>query len=330
MVIMFPDFIYASFWGFIGTFSLIIGSILGYYFNIPKKTLASFTIFSAGILSSAVCFEILFEAYKYGGLAPTVYGFIIGACIFTIFDIIINHLNIKDRRFKNLSIDVNNLDNYNNSSVNNKNENKPNNKSNVFNIPDNFYIDNEDKSYGKTNLNRLIFIKKVLFTLKNALSEIYYIKSKKEYNRYQVESLTIIGGVILDSIPEAIAIGLLVIIGGNISLALVISILIVNFFESLSGSINMKLGGWNKKSIILTWSSVTILATITATLSFIIFSNTDYHILAIALGIAAGSLISVIADVMLPEAFKETQQLIGLLMGVGFLISFVLSHLKFY
>ncbi|WP_231624273.1 hypothetical protein, partial [Methanobrevibacter arboriphilus] len=37
-IIMFPDFIYASFWGgFIGTFSLIIGSVLGYYFNIPKK-----------------------------------------------------------------------------------------------------------------------------------------------------------------------------------------------------------------------------------------------------------------------------------------------------
>lgn len=321
---MFPDFIYASFWGFIGTFSLIIGSILGYYFNIPKKILASFTIFSAGILSSAVCFEILFEAYSYGGLAPTVYGFIIGAIIFTIFDIVIHHLNIKNRKLKNPSNNVINFDNgYNNfnNSNNNKNENSKDNKSNILN---NFYIKNGDSS------NRLFLGKGVLFSLKDALFEVYAHKSKKEYNKYQVESFIIMIGVILDGIPEAIAIGLLVIIGGPISLALVFSILIVNLFESLSGSTDMKLGGWNKKSILLIWSSVTILATISATLSFIIFSNTDHFVLSIALGIAAGALISLIADVMLPEAFKETHELTGLLMGLGFLTSFILSHLKFH
>ncbi|MPL62954.1 hypothetical protein SDC9_08574 [bioreactor metagenome] len=288
-IVMFPDFLYASFWGFIGTFPLVIGSILGYYFNISKKLLASFTIFSAGILSSAVCFEILFEAYSYGGLAPTVYGFLIGAFTFTIFDIIINHLNIT-------------------------------NKKREFSSKKKNYISNHG----------VFFSKGILGSLRDALINVYIHKSKKEYNRYQVESLTIMTGVILDGIPEAIAIGLLVIIGGPISLALVISILIVNLFESLSGSTNMKLGGWNNKSIIFIWSFVTVLATLSATLSFIIFSNTDQYILAMALGIAAGALISLIADVMLPEAFKETHELTGLLMGLGFLTSFILSHLKFH
>ncbi|WP_225369961.1 hypothetical protein [Methanobrevibacter arboriphilus] len=116
--------------------------------------MASFTIFSAGILSSAVCFEILFEAYSYGGLAPTVYGFIIGAFIFTIFDIVIHHLNIKNRKLKNLSNNNINFDNgYNdfnsssNSSSNNKNENSKDNKSNILN---NFYKNGD-------NSNRLFF-----------------------------------------------------------------------------------------------------------------------------------------------------------------------------
>jgi ZIP family zinc transporter len=62
-------------------------------------------------------------------------------------------------------------------------------------------------------------------------------------------------------------------------------------------------------------------------LGYIIFSQTDHHILSFALAMAAGALISMIADVLLPESYKTAHEFTGLFMALGFLLSFILSHL---
>lgn len=276
---MFFDFMSAGIWGFLGSFPLVIGAILGYYFNSSKQISSSLMVFSAGILSSAVCFEILFEAYHYGGLLPTVIGFIIGVIIFTLMDITINHLNKKQEK-NNLNI---------------KNDSK---------------LANSLNSYFKIKIN----------SFSN-------YKSKKSYNKYQVRSLVTITSVFLEEIPEAIAIGLILISGGPISFALIASISISNLFEGFSSANNMKLGKWTLKSIISLWGFITILSSASAMLSYIILSNTDQHILALALGMSAGAIISMIADIILPESFKETREFTGIIMSLGFLASFILSHL---
>lgn len=272
-------FIYAGLWGFIGTSSLIIGAILGYYFNIPKKISSSLLAFSAGILISAVCFEILFDSYKYGGLLPTIIGFILGMIIFTIVDIIILHLNIESRKNNMLAPKDANIIKYEYSSLNRK------------------------------ILNLIIY------------------KFKKPYNKYQVRSLITITSVLFEAIPDAIAIGLILIIGGPISIALIISIFLANLFEGLSSVGSMKLGNWSKKLIFGVWIFVILLSFISAMLAYIIFSNTDQHILSLALGISAGAILSIIADLLLPEAFNETKEFTGTLLALGFLLSFILSHL---
>jgi ZIP family zinc transporter len=135
-----------------------------------------------------------------------------------------------------------------------------------------------------------------------------------------------VASVLIEGIPDALAIGLILIIGGPISIALVISIFLANLFEGLSGAESMKLGKWGKKSIFHVWILVVLLSPICAMLGYIIFSNTDHHILSLALGISSGAIISMIADTMLPQAFNETQEFTGTIMGLGFLTSFILSH----
>jgi len=132
----------------------------------------------------------------------------------------------------------------------------------------------------------------------------------------------------LDGIPEALAIGLVLIIGGPISLAMIIAVFVANTLEGASSAVNMKLGGWKKGSIFGVWIMVTALSAISAVIGFSMFSHTDHHILSGALAVAAGALLSMIADVLLPEAFNETHEFTGLLMALGFLFSFILSHLK--
>ena len=284
---MVPGYIIAALWGAFGSLALLLGSFFGYKYNISKRTIAIITAFSSGILISAVCFELLFEANSYGGMYPTVIGFIIGVVVFTLTDALIHRHSIEKHGEDIVRI---------------KNENRNNEQ-----IPNNF-----DDNNNISSLN------------------IFKHRYTRYFNKYQVQSLCTLGGALLDGIPESIAIGLTFFIGGPISISLLIAVLIANSFEGASASLYMRLGGWSGRQIVGIWIFVIIITAISAMLSYIIFSHTDKHILAGALGVSAGALLAMIADTMLPEAFNEMQEWTGLLMAMGFLMSFVLSHLAFH
>ncbi|MDR0911226.1 MAG: ZIP family zinc transporter [Methanobrevibacter sp.] len=277
------NYLNAFFWGIIGSSALILGAVIGYYLKISEKLIAALSALSAGILSSAVCFELLYESYSYGGFYPVITGFFIGVIAFTTIDYSLHHLN--KRYLKN---------------------------KNNLNIAK--YLKNEEKRKKKENIS-------------NKLSS-FLPHNYKTFNKYQIQSLVTIAGALLDGIPESIAIGLVLIIGGPISMAMVIAVFISNSFEGITSATNMKLGGWNKKFIFGVWIFITIATGLSAMLGYTIFSQTDHHILSFALAIAAGALISMIADVLLPEAYEKTHEFTGFLMALGFLLSFILSHLK--
>jgi len=169
-------------------------------------------------------------------------------------------------------------------------------------------------------------------TNKNDINNLNILKHRynQYFNKYQIKGLTTVFGATLDGIPESIAIGLIYFIGGPISIVLLSTIFVANLFEGASASLNMKLGGWKAKEIFKIWTLVILLTTTSAMLSYIIFSHTDKHLLSAVLAMAAGGFIAMIADTLLPEAYDEMQELTGLIMGIGFLISFVLSHLTMY
>ncbi|MGL6298258.1 MAG: ZIP family metal transporter [Methanobacteriaceae archaeon] len=268
---MFPNFIQAGLWGIIGGLALFIGSIFAYYFNVPRKIIASAVAFSAGVLISAACFELMFESYLYGGFIPAIIGFFTGVVIFTIANVIISKRSIK----------------YYENNKNNNNNNTNNNKT------------KED-----------------------------YDKQNKEYlNKYDTQGLAVVVGSILDGIPESVAIGLTLIGGGPISMAMIIAVFISNISEGLSSSTSMKIYGWKKSSVFGLWLIITAMAGITAMIGYSVFSFLPPIILSTALSIAAGALLSMVADVLLPEAFEQTHAFTGLIMGSGFLLSFILSHL---
>lgn len=288
-----PGYILAGLWGAAGSFALLIGGFFGYKYNISKRVIAIITAFSSGILISAVCFELLFEAYEYGNLDIIAIGFTIGVVAFTLIDALINRFSIKKHK------EIYNID---------LSENKD-------------YID----KYTTPKL------KKGVEKAKKNNGGLDFITSKYKhyhyFNKYQVEGLTTFAGALLDGIPESIAIGLIFFIGGPISVALLIAVFTANLFEGLSASLHMKIGGWKSKSVLGMWVSVVILTGVSAMLSYIIFSFTDQHILSGALSVSAGGILAMLSSTMLPEAFKETKEYTGLILAMGFLLSFILSHL---
>lgn len=77
------DVVQAVLWGLVAGSALLLGAALGYGLRVPQKVIATVMAFGAGVLLSAVSFELEGEAYEEAGLAPAVIGTLIGALAYT-------------------------------------------------------------------------------------------------------------------------------------------------------------------------------------------------------------------------------------------------------
>ena len=89
----------AFLWGFIAAGSLIVGGLLGTWLTISKRTLGVVMAFGAGVLISAVAYELVFEAVQMSAKTgfPT-FGFFTGAFTFFIADRVIGAMGASDRK----------------------------------------------------------------------------------------------------------------------------------------------------------------------------------------------------------------------------------------
>jgi ZIP family zinc transporter len=74
--------IQAALWGLLGGSALMVGAVAGLTGRIPQRIIALVMAFGAGVLLSAVSFELMDEAYKHGGLASAAIGLLSGALVF--------------------------------------------------------------------------------------------------------------------------------------------------------------------------------------------------------------------------------------------------------
>ncbi|GAB1542898.1 hypothetical protein NUACC21_55720 [Scytonema sp. NUACC21] len=95
---MFPLWLKAGFWGLVGGSALLLGSAVGYYAKIPQKAIAAIMSFGAGVLISALAFELMDEAYKRGGFDSTAIGFVSGAVVYTVATWFLSHQGAKHRK----------------------------------------------------------------------------------------------------------------------------------------------------------------------------------------------------------------------------------------
>ena len=120
-------------------------------------------------------------------------------------------------------------------------------------------------------------------------------------------------GNVLDSIPEAMVIGMLVVAASaskeSISLAFPIGVFLANFPEAMSSAVTMRASGGSILRTVVMWTSLCVLIAIGALLSAGLFpSHPDgllrYRMLFME-GLAAGAMLTMIAETMLPEAFEQ-------------------------
>ena len=72
----------AGFWGLLAASSLLLGAVAGLFLRLPQHLVAAITGFGAGVLISAVAFELTEEAYSVGGADAVAFGLAAGAIVY--------------------------------------------------------------------------------------------------------------------------------------------------------------------------------------------------------------------------------------------------------
>ncbi len=139
--------------------------------------------------------------------------------------------------------------------------------------------------------------------------------------------LAIAVGALLDGIPESVVIGASLLGGNSVSLVTVAAVFLSNVPEGLSSAAGMRRAGRSARYVFGVWIAIALASGLAALLGNLALAGADPDILALTNAIAAGAILAMIVDTMIPEAFEETHEFAGLITVAGFLAAFALSKL---
>jgi ZIP family zinc transporter len=174
-----------------------------------------------------------------------------------------------------------------------------------------------------------------IYAAANRLLTIYGAKHRKRSGPQQPSEeeqsgsgAAIAIGALLDGIPESIAIGLSILHGGAVSVAVVAAIFLSNLPEGLSSSVGMKAAGRSAGFVFGIWTVIAVICGLSSLAGYVVFDSFSPFVVALTTAIAAGAMLTMIVDTMIPEAFAETHNWAGLITVLGYLVSFALSTLS--
>ena len=240
-------------WGLLSGSALLIGAGIGWCVRLSHRLIAAIMAFGAGVLISALSFELMDEAWQRGGFSPVAGGFLGGAAVYTACNIALARFGARHRK---------------------------------------------RSSKAKRD-------------------------AQKAQNPDNGAALAV--GALLDGIPESIVIGGSLLQGGAIGLVAVIAVFLSNIPEGLSSAAGMKHEGRSLAFVVLLWTGLTLVAGLSSWFGYVAFDGVSPGSVAAVQAVAAGAILAMIVDTMVPEAFEGTHDYAGLIAVAGFLIAFALS-----
>jgi ZIP family zinc transporter len=240
----------AFLWGLFAASSLVLGGALALLVRIPERVLGLVMAFGAGVLISAVAFELVEEAFETAaGTGSIGLGLAAGALTFFAGDEIIDRMGGDDRK-----------------------------------------------------------------SMRRAPGA--------------GSALALVLGIALDGIPESAVIGLGLLEGMGVSVAVIAAVFLSNLPEAIAASTGLKAGGWNPRRIMALWVFVALVSGLASLLGYALFDSAGPSALAFVLAFAAGAILTMLADTMVPEAYEHGGKLVGLLTTLGFGLAFFLTKLE--
>lgn len=236
----------AAFWGLVGGIALLIGAVIGLWVPASRRVLAATMAFGAGVLISAVAFELADESFRSGGTDAFALGMAAGAATFFFGDMILDAAGARHRK----------------------------------------------RSGGQ---------------------------------QVQGNGAAIALGALLDGIPESIAIGVSIVHGGTVSIAIVAAVFLSNIPESLSAAHGLRIAGMASSKILGMWFAIMLSAGISAAAGYGLLADASGNVIGFIQSFAAGAILVMLSDTMMPEAFEDGGRFVGLATALGFSLAFLLS-----
>jgi ZIP family zinc transporter len=135
-------------------------------------------------------------------------------------------------------------------------------------------------------------------------------------------------GAFLDGIPEQVVLGIGLAGGSGVSIGLLGAIFVSNLPEAVGSANDMRAGGSSKRQIRLLWLAVAGLCALATPLGYLLAKHTGGHFQALINGFAAGALLVMLVDSMIPEATEKSGRVAGLATTLGFAVAAGLSTLS--
>jgi ZIP family zinc transporter len=132
-------------------------------------------------------------------------------------------------------------------------------------------------------------------------------------------------GSLLDGVPESLVLGLSLVHSPQVSLAFIFAVAISNVPQGLGGTAGMLLGGWPKPKITKLWLAVCGLSILAAALGYGLAQLLPSATGAVVDAFAAGSLLVMLTDSMIPESFEHGGRETGLFLVIGFSVAVAMS-----
>ena len=240
----------ALFWGLVASSSLILGGLAALVLPVERRALGLVMAFGAGVLISAVAFELVQEAFDTsageGGIAV---GLLAGSIVFFVGDSLIDRMGGEGRK----------------------------------------------RSTGEQATG---------------------------------SGLAIVLGIVLDGIPESLVLGLTVLQAGTVSVALLVAVFLSNLPEAIAATTGLAASGWAHARIIGLWVLVTLVSGLAALLGYVALDTASPRTLAFVLSFAAGAILTMLADTMMPEAYEDSGKLVGVVTTLGFALAFAISSFE--
>lgn len=240
-----PEWGWAALAGLAAGGALIAGAVIAWTVDVPRRVVAGTMAFGAGVLISALAFDLVLEAQSAGGLMPTVIGFGTGAIVYVVANQLLDRLDQRNPRGRG-----------------------------------------EGPGTGTG----------------------------------------IAVGALLDGIPESAVLGLSMVGGSGVSVPVLMAIIISNVPEGLSSTAELKASGRTGRWTLLLWGGIALACALAAIAGFVVLEDAPGEVTAVVTAIAAGAILAMICDTMIPDAFRSTHQLTGLLATMGFLVGFAVHQ----
>jgi zinc transporter, ZIP family len=132
-------------------------------------------------------------------------------------------------------------------------------------------------------------------------------------------------GAFLDGIPEQMVLGIGLAGGEPVSAGLLAAIFVSNLPEAIGGAVDMRRQMHGRGQVARNWVGIALFCTLATVAGYALADVTGGDFRAFVNGFAAGALIVMLVDSMIPEATEQAGRTTGLVTTLGFAVAAALS-----